>query len=66
MVDARLADLLLQNRTCADCLQEPVTHVSVQNGISLCTLCAEKHSRNLLREHTSFVRAVTMMPWRED
>lgn len=51
---------------CADCEAEPVTHLSVQNGVTLCEECAEYHETNLQRETQSWVRPLSSETWRED
>lgn len=38
---------MLKNSECADCDSNPVTHISVQTGITLCPLCAGQHMSQL-------------------
>lgn len=66
MIHPKLQPLLAKNLCCADCDLQPVTHISVQNGVTLCQDCATLHSENLLRESTSWVRPLTAQNWRDD
>jgi hypothetical protein len=43
-----------------------VTHLSIQNGVTLCADCAELHMDNLPSETHSFVRPLESPLWRED
>lgn len=58
-------DAAKQNPNCVDCNAIPVTHISVQNGVTLCSDCATMHSEQLTRELVSWVRPIESQ-WRDD
>ena len=66
MAEQLLHNAVVDNIQCADCRSEPVTHISVQNGVTLCSDCATVHSRFLHREAVSWVRPIVGVTWRED
>jgi stromal membrane-associated protein len=68
MVESLISQALTleENRNCADCNTSPVTHVSVQNGVTLCQKCATLHSEQLLRQKVSWTRPIEISTWRPD
>ena len=46
-----------KNKHCIDCGNREVRFVSINNGVTLCELCAENH-KNILGNNISFVRNI--------
>lgn len=59
-----LKTCLSQNKSCTDCEKEPVTHISIQNGITLCSDCAKEHEESMDQEE-SWVRSIEGEEWPE-
>lgn len=65
MVESKLGEALRLNPECCDCNTKPVTYISIQNGVTLCSSCAHSHKEELEQDE-SWCLPITTKPSQEE